>query len=797
MLVGIVVVSHSRALAEAAVELSLQMVHGDRPEIAVAAGTPDGGLGTDATAVATAITAADQGAGVLILTDLGSAIMSAEFAVELLEGTGVATRLVAAPFVEGMVAAVVLAAGGATLDAVAAEATAALLPKEQALGFDADGRPTAPEPEWLADAAAQVTVVNPAGLHARPVALLVAELGSFDAEVRLRCRGKESAGSSPIALATLAARQGDDVWVGATGPQAAEAVATAVALFEAGFGELETPPEPAPSVAATGPQGVSAGRVVGVAHLMADPAEKPPARSLKDREIPAERTRLAEALATVAADYEARAAEAGSEAAQILRATATLARDPELLSSAEALIDTTGVDSARAIWRAANTVAEQLRAAGGALAERATDVFDIRDRTISELTGRPLPGIPVDTQPFVLVARDLAPSDAATLSGDACLGIITAGGGPTSHTSILARSMGIPAVVGYAEALKIPDGTPVLVDGTTGEVVVNPSETQRWGARTAPIPLEPLSAPGATRDGVSVPLLANVGAADDARAAAAAGAEGIGLFRTEICFLDAETEPSVAEQSVIYRDALAPFAGRRVVVRTLDAGSDKPMPFLGFPGEENPALGVRGFRTAAHAPAVLTRQLTAIAQAAETSDAETWVMVPMISTPAEAAEFVKLAHEAGLSRVGVMVETPSAALQAGEILEAVDFISVGTNDLIQYAMAADRQATALGALQDPWQPAVLRLLERVGRAGRDVGKPVGVCGEAAADPALAPVLVGMGVTSLSMGIRALEPVRRRLAEVTAVDCRKAAEAAVAAPEPEVARRVAAHFLGQK
>ena len=223
---------------------------------------------------------------------------------------------------------------------------------------------------------------------------------------------------------------------------------------------------------------------------------------------------------------------------------------------------------------------------------------------------------------------------------------------------------------------------------------------------------------------------------------------------------------------------------------TLDAGSDKPMPFLTIPGEDNPALGIRGYRTTIHSPAVLARQLEAIARAAEASNAETWVMAPMISTPGEAAEFASLARSAGLGRAGVMVETPSAALQAAEILAEVDFVSIGTNDLAQYTMAADRQAVGLGALQDLWQPAVLRLLDLVGDAGRKAGKPVGVCGEAAADPEMAPVLVGLGVTSLSMSLRALEPVRRALSQVTLDECQRAARAAVAASGPEAARKAA-------
>ena len=795
-LVGLVVVSHSRALAEAAVELSLQMVHGTRPEIVVAAGTPDGGFGTDATQVADAVRAADRGAGVVVLMDLGSAVLSAEFALDLVEDAN--AILVAAPFVEGLLAATVRSATGGTREEVADEARAALGPKLTALGLDSSAgeEPLEETGEmlWVADAETRVTLPNAAGLHARPAALLVAKAGRFDAEVRLRCHGVEGGASSPIALATLNARKGDEVWIGARGPQAADAVAALESLISNGFGESMGAPETTVTTPA-GPQGVSPGRVVGVARLMAAPLVDPPAEARpQESQLPGEKARLETALEEVAAGYEARAASSANEAAQIMLATATLARDPELLQSAQALIDALGVGAATAMWRAANDVVARLKAAGGLLAERTTDITDIRDRVVCHLTDRPMPGLPDSGEPFVLVAHDLAPSDTASLERERCLGIVTAGGGPTSHTSVLARSMGIPAVVGFRDALAIPDGAEVLVDGTSGEVVVSPDGTQRAGARTAPSPLEPLSAPGKTRDGVSVPLLANVGSVAEAQAAARAGAEGIGLFRTEICFLDADVEPDPQQQFIIYRDALAQFAGRRVVVRTLDAGSDKPMPFLTIPGEGNPALGVRGYRTAARRPGVLARQLEAIAGASRESGAETWVMAPMISTPAEAAEFAGLARAAGLGPAGVMVEIPSAALQAEEILSEVDFVSIGTNDLAQYAMATDRQASGLGGLQDPWQPAVLRLLGMVGDAGRRAGKPVGVCGEAAADPALAAVLVGLGVTSLSMALRALEPVRRALARVTVEDCRRAAEAALASSGPTAAREEVSRVL---
>ncbi|WP_244632451.1 putative PEP-binding protein [Microbacterium sp. Se63.02b] len=262
---------------------------------------------------------------------------------------------------------------------------------------------------------------------------------------------------------------------------------------------------------------------------------------------------------------------------------------------------------------------------------------------------------------------------------------------------------------------------------------------------------------------------------------------GVGLFRTEFCFLDRTDAPSVAEQTAAYRGVLAAFPGRRVVVRTLDAGSDKPLPFANAEQEENPALGVRGLRIARRNPALLDDQLHALAAAADAESAEIEVMAPMVATVDEAAAFAERCRAAGLERVGIMIETPAAALLAAELFQVVDFVSLGTNDLAQYTLAADRQLADLADLNDPWQPAVLRLIGAVGEAGRAAGKPVGVCGEAGGDPALAPVLVGLGVTSLSMTSRSLGRVAAALDAVTEEECRRAAKAALGAPTAAAAR----------
>jgi phosphotransferase system enzyme I (PtsI) len=292
-----------------------------------------------------------------------------------------------------------------------------------------------------------------------------------------------------------------------------------------------------------------------------------------------------------------------------------------------------------------------------------------------------------------------------------------------------------------------------------------------------------------------VALLASVATASEVTTALECGAEGAGLYRTELCFLDRTGAPSVAEQVSLYRSVFSAFGGRRVVVRTLDAGSDKVLPFLEFAGEPNPALGVRGFRVAATHPEVLHDQLKAIKEAAEAESAEVWVMAPMIATIEEVRSFAQAAHSAGLTIIGVMIETPAAALLTRQILAEVDFVSIGTNDLAQYTFAADRQNASLASLNDPWQPALLRMVDMVARAAAASGKPVGVCGEAAADQLLAPVLTGLGISSLSMAPRALAEVGRSLGAVTLEVCRRAASAACEADSPASAREAVREIAG--
>jgi phosphotransferase system enzyme I (PtsI) len=491
-----------------------------------------------------------------------------------------------------------------------------------------------------------------------------------------------------------------------------------------------------------------------------------------------------QAAATAVADRFARRAEHSSgAAAQVLTASAGLARDKGLAAAVAKRLQA-GDGVVTAVRAAVEQFAALFAGLGGLMAERVTDLRDIERRLLATLAGQPEPGVNLPDVPVVLVARDFAPADTAVLDPDRALALVTEGGGPTSHTAIIARQLGIPCVVGAAGATGIAPGSLVLVDGGTGRIEVDPDPAQARrraaAGRAAQVALTSWTGPGRTADGRHVGLLANVADGDSARESRKVPVEGVGLFRTELCFLDRLTEPPVAEQAELYGEVLAAYAGHgHVVVRTLDAGSDKPIAFATHAGEENPALGVRGLRLAHDNPGLLERQLDAIALAAQRSGTDTWVMAPMVATVDEAAAFAALVRARGL-RPGVMVEVPSAALMADPILREVDFLSVGTNDLTQYTMAADRTAADLARLTDPWQPAVLQLVAMTARAGQRAGKPVGVCGEAAADPLLACVLAGLGITSLSMAPAAVRAVGARLASVSHDQCAAAAAAACAA-----------------
>lgn len=560
--------------------------------------------------------------------------------------------------------------------------------------------------------------------------------------------------------------------------------------------------------------GVSPGTGAGPVRRLAGQVPEPPPGERHGGDAQAAIAAAAAALEETAADLEARGRGA-TEAAKILDAQALMARDPAVADDVGRRIRG-GMSAARAVYEAFGAFREMLAGAGGYLAERTADLDDVRDRAVARLLGVPLPGVPYSAEPYVLVARDLAPADTAALDPAMVVAFATAEGGPTSHTAILARTIGVPAVVACPGADELADGTLVLVDGDAGTVTVDPAEEEIARAlreRAAGAVAAATAGPGGTADGHRVALLANVGGPGDLPAALEAGAEGIGLYRTEFLFLGRRSAPTEEEQAQVYREALAAFpgggkpaggegepGGGPVVVRVLDAGADKPLGFLPPPAAEpNPALGERGLRMLRRHPEVLGTQLRALARAASAvgpAGGQLEVMAPMVADADDASWFARRCREAGISRPGVMIEIPGAALRAADLAADVEFFSIGTNDLAQYAAAADRQAAGLARLQDPWQPMVLDLIAMTAAAAAAAGKPCGVCGEAAADPVLACVLAGLGVTSLSMTPRALPRVRAALASQTLAGCQAAADKARHAVTAAAAREAARAVIGE-
>ena len=530
-------------------------------------------------------------------------------------------------------------------------------------------------------------------------------------------------------------------------------------------------------------RGVAVGPVIRMAAALPEPSDAPRADSVSAE---SEIERVTKSLALVNADLNRRAEEAANgdegakQAAPILQAIAMFASDPALAQSINTLIEQ-GKTAERAVLEGFGAVEEMFKAIGGYQGERAADLHDVGQRVIADLMGVPAPGVPVSDTPFVLVAEDLSPADTAGLDLDKTLAIVTSQGGPTSHTAILARARGIVAVVSAAGADDLKNGETVIVNAAESTITTEPSDEQVAAAEAAKAKAakakELRGKPGATKDGYHIPLLANVGKPSDGKTALEYGAEGVGLFRSEFLFIGNAEPPSVEEQTKAYAELLAQFPGKKVVIRMLDAGADKPLPFLTPEDEPNPALGLRGLRTLRTHMNVLEGQLKALAAADAQTDADLWVMAPMVADAHQAAYFVKLGKSFGLKKVGVMAEVPSIALMADQVAKVADFVSIGTNDLTQYTLAADRTLGSVANYQTAWHPAVLRAIKLIADAGNANGMPVGVCGEAAADPDLAVVLTGIGVNSLSMTPVALDDVRAELAGVTLEEAQeKAAKA---------------------
>ena len=511
-----------------------------------------------------------------------------------------------------------------------------------------------------------------------------------------------------------------------------------------------------------------------------------------------------------------RVAAAGHEdEAAIFSATAAMAWDPVLMAEAVADMRERRLGPVDAILAAGSRMAAQLAAVDDELiAARATDVLDVVDRIARHVAGLPTDEATLH-QPSVVVAHDLSPSLTATLPRERFLGIVLEGGSPTAHAAILARAYGIPAVVGAAGVLAALEAAgadaELAIDGGSGEVVVAPdaAAVADWEDRAArhaasrSADLEEASLPAVTRDGVEVTLLANIGTPDEAGAARALGARGVGLFRTEFLFLERATPPTEDEQAAAYRAAVEAFAGDPVTIRLLDIGGDKPIPYLPMPPEDNPFLGVRALRLAVDRPELFVTQLRAAYRAAAAGPVK--VMAPMVADAGDAALLLDLARQArdgldadGVERgdvdLGVMLEIPSAILAGDAYFGSLAFASLGTNDLTQYALAVDRGNPALERYRDAMHPAVLRLIALAVEAADRAGISLSVCGEMGGDPAAALALVGLGVRQLSMGAASLPAVRRAIRAADAATLRSLAGEALRDASAADARRRFAGLL---
>ncbi len=813
-MVGIIVVSHSAKIAEGVLELARQMV-GETVPLAAAGGIddPENPIGTDAMKILTAIQSVYSEDGVVVLMDLGSALLSAETALEFLPPEEAAqVHLCAAPLVEGAIAAVVQASLGSSATAVMGEATGALTVKQAQLGVtqgEVVGGETAVS---TTGQSISLTVHNKLGLHARPAARFVRTANQFDAEITVR-KGEQAANAKSInQVATLGVRQGETVEITAVGPDAAQALAALQALADDNFGDvdeavLSLPKDQEVEIGDRGLEieGVLAG-IAGSPGIAIGPAVhyRPTLPEVTEREVEdaaGEWVRLQTAVAAAIQEIEQIRETAGRQMGQseadIFEAHQLILQDPTLLEDAHQRI-LARKTNAEAVWQAAyEAVAARYAAIEDEyMRARAADVRDVGQRVLRHLLGAAHPTFTL-AQPAILLAEDLTPSDTAQLDPALVLGIATERGGATSHTAILARGLGIPAVVGVGPALAaMADDQMIALDGRTGQLWPHPDkktlarlkkEQTKWQKERQEA--QRLSREDAvTADGRRVEIAANIGSPQEAAVALQYGAEGVGLFRTEFLFMERDSAPTEEEQLAAYQKAAEVLGERPLIIRTLDVGGDKPLPYLDLGREDNPFLGWRGIRFCLEMPDIFLPQLRAILRAGVGHNVK--LMFPMIGTLGElrAAKEMVAQAQAELRQakipfaeqmdVGLMIEVPSAVAIADQLAQEADFFSIGTNDLTQYLMAADRGNRKVADLVNALNPAVLRMVRQTAVAAHEAGIWVGMCGELAGNALAAPLLLGLGLDELSMAAPSIPAVKTAVRQTTLAQVEELAKVAV-------------------
>lgn len=798
-MVGIVVVAHSAKLAESTIELGRLMMQGG-VQVAAAGGTddPENIFGTNAFQIQRAIEAVFSDDGVLVLMDMGSAILSAETALEFLNDEQRSkVYLCEAPLVEGTIAAIVCAGAGGTIEEVITEARGALAAKAAQLQIDDRPPDTAStSSKDISSRELALTIHNSLGLHARPAARFVATANKYKSQIYVRNIDRNTplvSARSINSIFTLGVLQNHQILIRAEGPDAEEALLALGSLVERNFDEDVK--EQGSSMTKGAPeryagknvligepvaQGIAVGPAIHYLPSISEAEEK--ARGTSEEEW----QRFLKAIESVKQDIKSMqkslTARIGVYEAEIFDSHLLCLNDPSLLEAAKKDIDQHSQSAETAWENAIDTIIKSYRLMDDPyLRSRNVDLVDLKIQVIQALAGKPPMKFKLE-KAAVLIAPELRPSDISNIDSLKLLGVCTAGGAANSHSAILARALDVPVIFGLGMAITaIEEGTTIVVNGNEGSVLINPEnidlykkQQQTWrNKKTAEH--RAAKKPAITMDGKQIEVTANIANPLEAHKALLYGAEGIGLLRSEFLFLNRQNAPSEEEQVITYRNIAQSLADHPIIIRTLDIGGDKNLPYLHQHAEDNPSLGERGIRFSLNNLDIFKIQLKAILRAGQGYNIK--IMLPMVATIAEIKQAKEVIQEVkadiGKSgevlnnnlELGIMIEVPSAVLLADRLAKEVDFFSIGTNDLIQYTMAADRNNSMVKNLGDAFHPAVLRLIRQTALCGKAAGIPVAVCGEMAGNPMAIPLLIGMGIDKLSVNLPAIADIKRTIARL--------------------------------
>ncbi len=812
-MVGVVVVSHSKALADSVCALALEGAPG-APIVGVG-GTGENyqDFGTDAFAIMQAIEEVYSEDGVLLLMDMGSALLSAQTAIGLLEDSVAAcVQMCAAPLVEGAVVAAVQASIGSDIVGIKREVRNALSPKVSQIGdasVEGEASKASVEHVHIPNGAVQCrcVITNEHGLHARPAAALVMALAKYEVEA---CVALERLPQHTVCLSSLNAviklnvRQGDAIVVHAWGRESKEFLEELGGLVAREFGEgahvhnagQQTEGAAEPLISPLSPsvdkalRSLSRGIAIGTVWKM-ESMRKPQFVHRHSDNSEQELQRLQALLKKAAQALDDDIARNEEEATkQILSMQRIMLLDPQLYKRAAGIIKEEHYTAVYAWWFVCEECAREYRALENNeyLRARADDVIDVGMLLVQASDEVLVPVCDECPHDAILFIDEVSPQIVSSLIRSKLRGIVTKHGEETSHAAIIARSQNIPMVSGFEDMGSVGAGKPVILNACDAEVIVDPCEAsvQSYEQRRAALALllqevqEQRMREACTLDEVPVECSANVGGMADITPLLESGAEGVGLLRSEFLFLGREAAPDEEEQYEVYAHAAKALKGKSLVIRLLDVGGDKRIPYIAMPKEQNPFLGMRGVRFVLAYKQLLVPQLRAILRAAVHGAVR--ILVPMVSDEGEILAVKECIaqvhrdlvqeHKAHVQNVpiGIMVETPASVLGIAGLGKCCDFLSIGTNDLIQYILAVERETRTLRNMYDVCHPAVLRAIKQVSDAARDVNIPISVCGEAASDLGVVPLFLGMGITKLSVAMHCVATLKHFVRGLRYKDC---------------------------